>query len=59
MIGEISAVTYSIEEAAKLLGIGRKACYEAAKTGEVPTVRIGKRLLVPKIALEKLLSGGA
>lgn len=57
MIGEIGAATYSIEEAAKLLGIGRKACYEAARTGQVPTVRIGKRLLVPKAALAKLLQG--
>lgn len=56
---EIASATYCIEEAAKLLGISRNACYEAAKTGEVPTVRIGKRLLVPKIALEKLLSGSA
>lgn len=57
MFGEIGAATYSIEEAAKLLGIGRNACYEAARTGQVPTVRIGKRLLVPKIALNRLLQG--
>jgi excisionase family DNA binding protein len=53
---DLNAVTYRIEEAAKLLGIGRNTAYEAAKTGQLPTVRIGKRLLVPKVALEKLLS---
>jgi len=55
MENELQTATYRIEEAAKVLGISRNKCYEAAKSGEVPTVRIGKRLLVPKIALEKLL----
>ena len=55
MASEIATATYSIEEAAKLLGIGRNACYEAARTGQVPTVRIGKRVLVPKTALNRLL----
>ena len=57
MDSELKAATYRIEEAAKVLGISRNACYEAARKGEVPTVRIGKRLLVPKVALEKLLNG--
>jgi excisionase family DNA binding protein len=51
------AITYSISEAAKLLGIGRNACYEAAKTGQIPVLRIGKRLLVPKAALDRMLLG--
>ena len=49
-------LTYSVEEAARLLGIGRNLCYEKVKTGEIPVLKIGRRLLVPKIALEKLLS---
>jgi len=49
--------TYSIPEAAKVLGIGRTAAYEAARTGEIPTIRIGKRILVPVAALERLLAG--
>ena len=56
MNSELKTLTYSIEETAKLLHISRNACYEAAKTGQVPIVRIGKRILVPKIALEKLLN---
>lgn len=47
--------TLSIPEAGKALGIGRSAAYEAARTGQLPTIRIGKRLLVPIIALERLL----
>ncbi len=47
--------TLSIPEAGKTLGIGRSAAYEAARTGQLPTIRIGRRLLVPIVALERLL----
>lgn len=50
--------TLTILEAGKTLGIGRSAAYEAARTGQIPTIRIGRRLLVPKAALERLLEGG-
>lgn len=59
MDSELKSATYRIDEAAKVLGISRNKCYEAAKSGQVPTVRIGKRLLVPKVALDKLLNGTA
>lgn len=39
--------TITIEEAATLLGIGRTAAYEAANRGQLPTRRLGRRLLVP------------
>ena len=48
--------TYTVEEAAKILGIGRSAAYQAVRTGEIPAIRIGRRLLVPVQALEQLLS---
>jgi len=51
-------LTLSVEEAAKQLGIGRNLCYDKVKTGEIPVIKIGKRLLVPKKALEKLLEQG-
>ncbi len=47
--------TYSVTEAGKILGIGRSAAYEAARRGELPVVRIGRRLLVPIRALERML----
>lgn len=47
----------TVLEAAELLGIGRSSAYEAARTGQIPTVRIGKRILVPVAALERLLAG--
>jgi excisionase family DNA binding protein len=49
--------TYTVEEAAKLLGIGRNAAYEACSREEIVTIKIGKRILVPKAALDRLLDG--
>ncbi len=49
-------LTYTIPEAAKALGVGRNAAYAAAQRGELPTVKIGRRLLVPRLGLEKLLA---
>jgi excisionase family DNA binding protein len=42
----MSDLTLKVEEAARLLGIGRSAAYEAVRRGEIPSVRIGRRVLV-------------
>jgi len=39
---EQERLTLTIEETAKLLGIGRQLCYEKAKTGEIPVLKIGR-----------------
>ena len=57
MISGDERATYTIEETARLLGIGRSSAYEAARRGDILTIRIGRRLLVPAIALERLLNG--
>ena len=46
-----SQATISIEQAAKVLGLGRTAAYEAARRGEFPTRRLGRRVVVPVPAL--------
>jgi excisionase family DNA binding protein len=48
--------TMSVEEAAQALGIGRSACYECVRRGEVPSIRLGRRLRVPTAALRLLLA---
>jgi excisionase family DNA binding protein len=48
-------LTVSVEEAGRILGISRGAAYTHARDGSLPSIRLGKRLLVPKAALEKLL----
>ena len=49
----------TIDEVAKILRLSRVGAYAAAKRGDIPTIRIGRRLLVPLVALERLLSGNA
>lgn len=51
--------TLTIEQAAKELGVSRQAGYGAAARGEIPTIRIGRRLLVPRAAFDRLLGQGA
>ena len=51
--------TVSVDQAAIALGIGRGTAYRAVHDGTLPTVRIGRRLLVPRVALERLLAGEA
>jgi excisionase family DNA binding protein len=57
MAEKVEARTYKIGEAAKLLGIGRNQAYEAAQRGDIPCLKIGKRVLVPKAALDRMLAG--
>ena len=37
------------------IGLGRNAAYDAAKRGDIPTLRIGRLLLVPKIPFHRML----
>lgn len=48
-------LTLTVEEAASLLGISRGLAYEKCRAGEIPTVRIGRRLLVSRVALKCML----
>ncbi len=52
---ESERLTMSVPEAARRLGIGRNQGYEAVRAGTIPSVKIGKRLLVPVVALERML----
>lgn len=47
--------TLTVEQAASVLGIGRSAGYLGASRGEIPTIRVGRRLLVPVGQLRALL----
>ena len=48
-------VVMTVEEAAEVLKISRPSAYQAVKKGEIPVVKIGRRLLVPTAALSKML----
>ena len=41
---------------AKYFNLGRSASYEAARRGEIPTIKIGRKRLVPVVAIERKLA---
>jgi excisionase family DNA binding protein len=47
--------TVSVEEAAAMLGISRAKAYECARQGEIPSLRFGRRVVVPLAELERML----
>jgi excisionase family DNA binding protein len=47
--------TVTIQQAAKILGIGRDQAYNAARLGQLPVIKIGKRLLVSLPALNRMI----
>jgi excisionase family DNA binding protein len=47
----------TVAEAGEVLRLGRNSVYEAIRRKEIPSVKLGKRLLVPKEGLQRLLSG--
>jgi hypothetical protein len=55
-----AAKTISVPEAGRLyFDLGKNASYDAAKRGEIPVIRIGGRLRVPIVALDRLLEQAA
>jgi excisionase family DNA binding protein len=45
----------TVPEAGARLGLGRNASYEAAARGDIPVIRLGKLMRVPKVAFERML----
>ena len=52
-------LTLTVEEAANALGIGRSLAYEGVRTGEIPSVRIGRRILIPVAGIEQILKNAS
>ncbi len=48
-------MAFKPEEVALLLGVGRNAVYNLIKRGELKAARIGRRLVVPREEVERLL----
>ena len=51
------ALTVSVPEAGRRLGLSKDAAYRAAHRGKIPTIKLGALYRVPKVQLEKLLRG--
>jgi excisionase family DNA binding protein len=48
-------LVYTVPEAGRILGLGRNAAYAAAQRGDIPTLRIGRLLRVPKLSVHRML----
>jgi hypothetical protein len=49
------SLVYDVPTAGAMLGLNRNAAYAAAKRGDIPVIRIGKLIRVPKIAFDRML----
>ncbi len=47
----------SVAETADLLGISRWLVQQAVRDGSLPSMRVGRRILIPKVQLDALLAG--
>lgn len=52
-------ITLTVEEAGERLGISRSLAYELVRRGELPAVRLGRRIVVPRQAIERVLDPAA
>jgi excisionase family DNA binding protein len=51
-------LVYTVHEAAEVLKVGRNKAYEMIQQDMIPYIRVGRRILVPKKALEQWLLSG-
>lgn len=51
----VERLCLTVPEAAAMLGISRNFAYELVKQKQLPVIKFGKRLLIPRAALAKML----
>lgn len=49
-------ISYTVEEAAKLTGLGRTRLYKELKDGRIKALKLGRRTLIPHVSLEDWLN---
>ena len=52
---EAKCRTITVNEAAEVLGISRNSCYAAVHRGEIPSIKIGHRIVIPRAAFERFV----
>jgi len=50
-------LVFTVVEAAKMLRLSRGLMYDAVRQGQIACVRVGRRILIPRVALQRLLDG--
>jgi excisionase family DNA binding protein len=51
----VEKLTLTVPEVAALLGLSRMSAYTAVRDGTIPSLRIGRRVLIPRVALDRLI----
>jgi hypothetical protein len=49
--------TFTVPEAGEICGLSRASAYAAVRNGDLPVIWIGRRCIVPRVALERKLEG--
>jgi len=49
-------LTLTVKETAQMLGLSRNSVYQGIAMGEIPHIKVGKRILIPRLALERILA---
>lgn len=52
------ALVLTVEETGELLGISRTLAYDLVRPGTIPSLRLGRRIVVPRHTLLNLLDAG-
>ena len=53
----LKKIVYSVEDVATIFGIARSSAYNYVKSGEIPSFRMGERILITKSSIQKILLG--
>jgi len=48
-------LVFTVEEARRQLGLSKGSMYEAVRSGQIPSIRVGRRILIPRATLQRLL----
>jgi excisionase family DNA binding protein len=54
---DATATFSSVDELASYIGLGRTNTYAALRNGKIPSIRIGKKFVIPRSAIKKWLEG--
>jgi excisionase family DNA binding protein len=54
----MTLAAYTVPEVAAMLRIARSTAYRLIRAGQIPCVRVGEQIRVPRAAMERLLDAG-
>ena len=55
----VEGAVLSVDECAELLKLSRGSTYQGCLRGQIPCIKVGRRILIPRVALQKLLESAS